>query len=156
MGIFSSLPFLLGTGGNLLGGFLSDRLVKKYGLKIGRIGVACASLLCASILISALALTKDKRGVVVLSSLGFGVMDLMLPVSWAICLDIGREYSGIITGIMNSAGQFGGFLCTVLLGYVVRSTGSYNMPLWIIAGMVAISAGVFSRIDPTKSLVSSL
>jgi nitrate/nitrite transporter NarK len=152
MGIFSSLPFLLGIGGNLMGGLVSDRLVKKYGLKTGRIAVACTSLVTASLLIFALALTKEKRAVVVLSSVGFGVMDLMLPVSWAVCLDIGREYSGVITGIMNSAGQLGGFLCTVLVGYILHVTGNYTVPLWIISGMVMISAGLFSRIDPTRPL----
>jgi nitrate/nitrite transporter NarK len=76
----------------------------------------------------------------------------MLPVSWAVCLDIGREYSGVITGIMNSAGQLGGFLCTVLVGYILHVTGNYTVPLWIISGMVMISAGLFSRIDPTRPL----
>jgi len=51
---------------------------------------------------------------------------------------------------MNTAGQAGGFLCTVLFGYIVHATGSYNLPLWFIAGMVLVSALIFTRIDCTQ------
>src|SRR5262249_26471277 len=51
MGIYSSLPFLLGVAGNLIGGYASDRLVDKFGLKIGRRSVACASLAASSLLV---------------------------------------------------------------------------------------------------------
>ena len=44
MGIFAALPFLLGTIGNLIGGFLSDYLVVRLGLKAGRRMVGAASL----------------------------------------------------------------------------------------------------------------
>ncbi|HEY3456267.1 MAG TPA: MFS transporter [Bryobacteraceae bacterium] len=152
MGIYSSLPFLLGVAGNLIGGYVSDRLVTRYGLKIGRRSVACASLAASSLLVAALALTRSKPAIVVLSSCGFGIMDLMLPVSWAVCLDIAPHRSGTVTGIMNSAGQLGGFLCTVLFGYLVQISGSYRSPLWIISGMLLFSAFLFSRIDPTREL----
>ena len=33
------LPFLAGICGNLFGGWLSDRLVKRFGLKIGRLSI---------------------------------------------------------------------------------------------------------------------
>ena len=140
MGIYSSLPFLLGVVGNLTGGYVSDRLVTRYGLKFGRRSVACASLAASSLLVAALAFTRNKAAIVVLSSCGFGVMDLMLPVSWAVCLDIAPRHSGTVTGIMNSAGQLGGFLCTVLFGYLVQISGSYHSPLWVISGMLLFSA----------------
>lgn len=54
--------------------------------------------------------------------------------------------------MMNTAGQAGGFLCTVLFGYIVHLTGSYNAPLWFIAAMVLISASIFARIDCTQTL----
>ncbi len=35
MGLFTALPFLMGAAGNLAGGFLSDTLVSRVGLKNG-------------------------------------------------------------------------------------------------------------------------
>jgi hypothetical protein len=37
---------------------------------------------------------------------------------------------------------------------VVSATGNYNLPLYIIAGMLVISAVIFLFIDPTKQLIS--
>ena len=152
MGIFSSLPFLLGTLGCLVGGVLSDQLVKRFGLKTGRRLVGCGALATSAGLLLAMSLTSSKPAIVVLASLGFGVADLMLPVAWAVCLDIGRNHTGTVTGTMNMAGQLGGFICSVLFGYVVQATGNYNTPLWIISGMVVIASILFSRIDPTRPL----
>ena len=152
MGIFSALPFLLGTAANLIGGVAGDFAAKRYGLKIARRGIAGGSLAVGSLLILAMAFSRDKRAIVILSSLGFGVMDLMLPTAWALCLDVGHRYAGVVTGVMNTAGQFGGFVCTVLFGYIVESAGSYSAPLWVVAAMVMTGAILFSLIDPTRPL----
>jgi nitrate/nitrite transporter NarK len=105
-------------------------------------------------LLVAMTLTRDKTAIVVLSSLGFGVADLMLPAAWAICLDIGHRYAGVVTGTMNTAGQLGGFVCSVLFGYMVQARGNYQEPLWLIAGMVMVAAILFTRIDPTRPLLA--
>jgi MFS transporter, ACS family, glucarate transporter len=78
----------------------------------------------------------------------------MLPAAWAVCLDIGRSHAGVVTGVMNTAGQLGGFVCSVLFGYVVRATGNYRAPVWGVAAMVMIAAVLFTQIDPTRQLFS--
>jgi MFS family permease len=153
MGIYSALPFVLGAAGNVTGGFLSDRLVRRYGVVLGRRALGCASLAVSALLLIALSQAQSKTAIVVLSACGFGVADLMLPSAWAVCLDIGREYAGAVSGFMNTAGQLGGFVCSVLYGYVVQATGNYNTGLIMVAAMVMIAAGLFSRIDPSKPVV---
>ena len=153
MGVFAALPFLMGTVGNLAGGFLSDSLAVRFGLKIGRRLVGAASLALSALLLIAMTMTRDHVAIVLLSSFGFGVADLMLPAAWAVCLDIGRSHAGVVTAIMNTAGQLGGFVCSVLFGYIVKATGSYNVPIWGVAAMVMIAALLFTRIDPTRQLI---
>jgi MFS family permease len=153
MGVYAALPFLLGTMGNLVGGFLSDRLTARFGLRIGRCAVGSVSLAASALLLVGMSLTRNHAAIVALSSLGFGVADLMLPATWAMCLDIGGEHAGVVTGVMNTAGQLGGFVCSVLFGYVVSATGSYQIPVWGVAAMVMIAAALFSRIDPTRRLL---
>ena len=113
-------------------------------------GTSCL-LLTAGFLV-ATALTRGKITAIVLLTLGFGVMDCMLPSAWSLCLDIGGRYAGAVSGAMNTAGSAGGFVCTLLFGYLVRSSGNYDIPLFLIAAMVAISAVIFSRIDPTRRI----
>lgn len=153
MGGFAALPFILGATGNFVGGFLCDRLSRRFGLSLGRRLVGAASLAISALFLVAVALTTGKASGVILLALGFGVMDCMLPAAWAMCLDVGGRYSGIVTGAMNSAGQVGGFACTLLFGYLVEFSGDYNLPIFVIAGMVLLSAWLFWRIDPTRPLV---
>jgi ACS family glucarate transporter-like MFS transporter len=153
MGIVASFPFLLGVAGNLAGGYLSDRLVQRYGMKVAYRRVTSWCLLAAAALFVVLGLVHGTVLVVATFSLCFGVMDLMLPAAWAMCLNLGGSCGGTATAVMNTAGNLGGLLCTLLFGYVIRATGNYNLPLFAIATVVLISAGLFSRVDCTRGLV---
>ena len=152
MGVFAALPFLMGACGNLAGGFLCDFLVARLGLTLGRRLVGTVSLSASALLLVSMTLTHNHAAVVVDSSLGFGIADLMLPAAWALCMDLGGARAGLVTGVMNTAGQFGGFVCSVLFGYVVKATGRYDIPVWAISAMVMIAAILFSRVDPTQKL----
>jgi MFS family permease len=150
MGVYSALPFLMGTLGNLAGGMVSDHLSRRHGLRIGRVMVGATCLAGAALFLYATAATQGKVTGIVFLGLGFGVMDAMLPAAWALCLDIGRRYAGAVTGATNSAGQFGGFVCSVAFGHIVQATGNYNAPVALIATMVLAAAVLFSRIDPGR------
>lgn len=153
MGVFAALPFILGATGNVVGGTLCDRLSRRFGLSLGRRIVGAGSLFISALFLVGVASTTGKISGVVLLAVGFGVMDCMLPAAWAMCLDVGGRYGGAVSGAMNTAGQAGGFICTVLFGYLVKSFGDYDVPIFIIAGMVMISAWLFWRIDATKPLI---
>lgn len=150
--LLASLPFAMGFLGNLAGGILGDRLTLRWGAKAALRAIPAICLTLTTAILIAMASFHGKVALVALSSLGFGVMDLMLPAAWAMCLAIGGRFSGTATGMMNTAGQAGGFLCTVMFGYIVQDTGSYDAPLWFIAGMVLVAAIVFSRIDCTRGV----
>jgi len=148
----SALPFLAGFCGNIFGGFLSDYLCKRYGLKIGRRTVGAAGLAVSGVCMLTTAYTADPVNSIVLLALGYGAMDCMLPVSWAVCLDVGRRYAGALSGSMNMAGQLGSFGSSVLFGYLVDYYHSYDLPLKLFSIMLFISAYLFTRIDPTQEL----
>ncbi len=154
MALFTSLPFAMGAAANVMGGYLSDFAVRKLGQRRGRTIIGSVCLSASALLLIATAYSTSKTATVVLLSLGFGVMDLMLPSAWAICLDIGGRHAGSVTGAMNMSGQFGGFLCTIVFGYVVAIFNDYNLPLLIIAGMLFTAAALFHQIDATRPLVS--
>jgi MFS family permease len=153
MAVASTLPFIAGIGGNLFGGWMSDRLTITHGLRVGRRVVGAAGLAASGVLMLAAAMTTSKWIALACLTLGYGSMDCMLPVSWAVCLDIGRRYAGSVGGTMNMAGQVGSFLSSVAFGYVVTWSGSYNAPLYPMAALLLVSAVFFTRIDPTEQLV---
>jgi MFS transporter, ACS family, glucarate transporter len=149
---FISLSYFLGALGCLAGGFISDALTKKYGLKIGRRSVALSGLMLSGILFILAGLTRDQQVAGYLLALCVFSKDLALPVAFAVCVDIGRQNSGLVVGSMNFAGQLGGFFITLIFGMIVHHTGNFNFPLYLIGVCLVISAMLWLRIDPTKSV----
>jgi sugar phosphate permease len=150
---YSWLPFAFGGTANLLGGFTSDYLVKRMGLIWGRRTVGMVGLGASAIFITATMFTQDKILSVLFLALGYAGSDFMLPVAWAVCLDIGRKYAGAVSGAMNTAGQIGSALTAYAFGKVVTIYGNYDTPLIPMAVMTAVSALLWLKIDPTVQLV---
>lgn len=148
-----AVPFVMSMIGNISGGYLTDKLSAKYGLKVGRKALGSSSLIISAVFMFLAAFIPGKMQVFIFLSLAFGIIDLMLPSAWALCIDLGKKYSGAVSGAMNTAGNLGGFVCSLIFGYVVSATGNYNLPLYIIAGMLVISAIIFMFIDPTKQII---
>ena len=149
-----AVPFIMSMGGNISGGYLTDRLSRRYGLKIGRKALGSSALAISAVCMFLAAFIPGKMAVFIFLSLCFGIFDLMLPSAWALCIDLGKKHAGSISGAMNTAGNIGGFCCGILFGYLVESSGNYNLPLYMIAGMLIISAILFTFINPTKPIVN--
>lgn len=150
---YSWLPFVFGGTANMLGGITSDYMVKRVGLKWGRRLCGLIGLGASAIFLLATTLTQDKVASVLLLALGYAGSDFMLPVAWAVCLDVGRKYAGAVTGAMNTAGQIGSFATSVTFGYLVSYFGSYDAPLIPMGILTGISALLWLKIDPTHQLV---
>jgi len=152
MGVFASFPFAMGMVGNLVGGAVTERMVERNGRRRTYRWVTASCLVVSSVLMLSMSLVHGHAAIVALATLGFGVMDLMLPAAWAMCMSLGGRFSGAATGAMNTAGNLGGWFCTVLFGYVVKATGDYNLPVRAVAAMVLVAAVLFARVDCTKGL----
>lgn len=150
-----AVPFVMSMIGNISGGYLTDKLSAKYGLKVGRKAIGTASLAVSAVCMFLAAFIPGKMAVFIFLSLCFGIFDLMLPSAWALCIDLGRQYAGTISGAMNTAGNLGGFCCGILFGQLVQSSGNYNLPLYMIAAMLLVSAFLFSLINPTKQIIDA-
>ncbi len=148
-----AVPFLMSMLGNIAGGHLTDKLSHRYGIKVGRKALGSTSLAVSAVCMFLAAFIPGKMAVFVFLSLCFGIFDLMLPSAWALCIDLGKEHAGTVSGAMNTAGNIGGFCCGILFGELVEQSGNYNLPLYLIAGMLLISALLFAFINPEKPIV---
>jgi len=154
MGFYASLPLLAGTLGDLLGGWSSDRLAVWTGnLRWARRAVGTSGFLVAATGISLAALTPDPVSSVWYSCLGMFGLEVTVGVSWAIPLDVGGDFAGSVSAVMNTCGNIGGAISPALLAYLVRGYG-WEMPFLVAAGLSVVAALLFTRIDATKSIFS--
>ena len=149
-----AVPFVMSMIGNIAGGHLTDKLSHKYGVKTGRKALGSSSLAVSAVCMFLAAFIPGKMAVFVFLSLCFGIFDLMLPSAWALCIDLGKQHAGALSGAMNTAGNFGGFCCGILFGSLVQQSGDYNQPLYVIAVMLIISAALFAFINPEKPILN--
>ena len=149
---FIALSYFLGAIGCLTGGFLSDWLSNRYGLKFGRRVVGVTGLGLSGFFFLAAGLTPDNTLAGYLLACCVLTKDLALPVAFAVCVDIGGKHAGTVTGSMNFAGQMGGFFITLVFGSLVHHTGNFNYPLFLIAGCLFAAALLWFKIDPTKGV----
>ena len=152
MGFYASMPLLAGTLGDLMGGWASDIWVKRTGnLKLARRGVAVFGfLLAASAILPATFTTSPTNSVWYTCIAVFG-LELTVGVSWAIPLDIGADYAGSVSALMNSCGNIGGAISPALLAFLVRGYG-WNVPFAVASAMCVAAALLFMKIDATKKI----
>jgi sugar phosphate permease len=155
MGLYAALPLLAGTVGDLAGGWLSDIWLKRTGdLRNARRVIGCLGFLIASASILPAALTQDSLTSVWFSCLAVFGLELTVGVTWALPLDIGADYAGSVSAVMNTCGNIGGAVSPAILGYVVYSFG-WNEPFLIASAMCGIAAVLYLKIDATKPVVFS-
>jgi MFS family permease len=117
----TGLPFLFGAVGCLLGGRLSDVLVRRTGSRRwGRSLLGLIGFTLAGLCIMGMGFTTKPWQAIALLCLANLVNDVAIPVIWAVCADIGGRYVGSVSGLMNFAGAIGGFLSPVMIPVVLK------------------------------------
>ncbi len=152
-GRLSGLPLGLGVISCLLGGVLSDWLIRRTGNRkwgrrlVGVVTLALAGLACL--------LPIWAREVWVVG-LAFGAWfffnDGMLGPAWASCADVGESYAGTLSGAMNMTGSLFGAAGIALAGALMES-GQDGILFGVFACGYGLASLCWLAVDVTKPLV---
>ena len=151
--LLSTAPALLGAVGNVSGGFASDALVKRLGIKWGRRGIGLLGLGCSAFFTIATIPTTNKFFTLLFLGLVYGGITFQQTVVVTVAVDIGKKHVGAILGAVNTAGSIGGFLFSVSFGYFVKWFGSYDLALIPVAFMLTIGTLLWFKVDATEELI---
>jgi len=153
-GLLSGLPFLFAGIANLSGGWLTDVLARTRGLRTARCGLGFASFFAGALLTFASTLVPQPIAKAILLALALGSVDLALSACWAVCLDIGRDHAGVVTGCMNTFSNLGGVITPLVVAYAVDRWQSWTFPFYVTAIVYAAGACAWLAIDPTEPIAA--
>jgi sugar phosphate permease len=153
MGIAASAPLLAATATSLAGGWLSDRLARRWGdLRRGRVVLPVVGFAIAGAAMLPGVLASNAAASLVFLTIAMAGLELTVGVSWALCLDIAGDFAGSVTGVMNTLGNLGGTASSVIIGYLATMFG-WTVP-FVVASVLCVTAGLLAtRIDPNRSAV---
>ncbi len=153
MGIYSSLPLLAGVVGDLAGGWFSDIVLRRTGnVNLARRWVAIAGFLLSAAATVPAVLAHDPKVSVAFYCVAFFGLEWTVGISWAVPLDIGGDFAGSVSAVMNMLGNFGGAIAATVVTYTATHYG-WNVPFLMTAGLCLIAAALYLKIDASKRVM---
>lgn len=144
-------PLLYGGISCLLGGALSDWLVRRSGRRwLGRALFPFCGLTVASIAIFCVPYVKNADDAIILMCVAGAAFDFGQGATWASIVDIGGLYAGTAAGFINMLGNTGNAIQPRLGAWIF---GTYGWdPLFVVyAGAFLLSASMWFLINPAKA-----
>jgi len=149
-GILAGLPLILSSAADLLGGVATDRAVRRFGLRLGRVATGGGALGAAGLFTIAGAFVASPVAGAVLIALGGASSNFLLGAAWGSCVDIGGRRSGAVSAAMNTSGQVGAILSPILVAAVVQRSSQWSAPLYLTGVLFLLGAVCWFWVDPTK------
>lgn len=154
-GWMSTVVLVAGIVGMFAGGPLTDMLVKKYGLRIGRgIPFVATKFVAMFAYIACLWLDSPWLIVIALATVAF-MTDLGVPAIWAYMMDVGGRNAAAVFGWGNMWGNLGAFAIALSLPLIRDWLGTEDdwSGVWLfLAGGFALAGIAAFWINPTKRI----
>ncbi|WP_345814697.1 MFS transporter [Paraburkholderia sp. PREW-6R] len=149
-GLVASLPAICGFSGGVLGGVLSDGLIRRgHSLTIARKVPIVGGMLLSVCIIGCNYVSTDWIVVALMSLAFFGKG--IGALGWAVVADTSpKEALGLSGAIFNMFGNVAGIVTPIVIGYLVAKSGSFNGAL-VFVGMNALLT-VFSYLVIVKDI----
>lgn len=127
-GVWGSLPLFAGLPGMIAGGFVTDALSKRIGVRWGRALPMAVTWFASAAAVAVAATTSDYRVVVGMLCVVALCVDVGVPATWAFAQDIGGRNTGAVLGWANMCGNLGAAASPLLLEGVQRNSAVPGVP----------------------------
>lgn len=155
-GFVASLPAVCGFGGGLLGGLVSDHLLKRgHSLSVARKAPIIAGLLLSTTIVLCNYVRSEALviGFMAIAFLGKGFGAL----GWAVVSDTSpKQIAGLSGALFNTFGNVASITTPIVVGYIIEATGNFRWALVYVAANAVVA--VFSYlviVGPIERVVLS-
>ena len=149
--VYGMLPFIAMATCSPLGGWIGDRLTKRYGKRIGRCGVAGVSMMLASVFLTLGTQATDARLATLVLAGGAGALYLSASSFWSVTADLGGDSAGTVSGIMNMANQVAGAITASLTPWIAAQLG-WTASFLVAASLCVVGSLAWLMVDPERKL----
>ena len=141
-GIIASLPAICGFIGGVLGGVLSDHLLRRgHSLTFARKAPIVVGLLLSTTMVICNYVDAEWMVVAIMALAFFGKG--LGALGWAVVSDTSpKQIAGLSGGMFNTFGNIASITTPIIIGYIISATGSFKWAL-VYVGANALVA-VFS------------
>lgn len=149
--LLAMLPFIAMTSCSLLGGVFSDWLVKHRGQYVGRSLYGAATLLATAIFLVIGSQVQNTTLAVLVLAGGAGAVYLGQACYWAVAADVGGPYTGVVSGLINMAGQIAGAVTASATPWFAAEYG-WPVAFYVAAGITFVCIFAWFFVDPNRRL----
>lgn len=151
--LYSMLPFLAMATCSPLGGYIADRLTKRYGVRIGRCGIAVFGIGLSAVFIALATQVESARLASLVLAGGAGALYLSQSSFWAVTADVAGPSAGSVSGLMNTGGQIGGAVTATLTALIAEKYG-WTASFLTAAGLCVFGSLLWLVVNPNARLVA--
>jgi len=142
-GFYATFPFIAGAVGVIVGGLVSDMLLRRTGsANVARKAPMIAGFLFISSIALANYAQSDQLVILVMAAAFFG--QGLVGLGWAVITDIApRRAGGLAAGVFNFVTNLAGIVTPFVIGLIVKTSGSFVGALVFVAAMALIGIGAY-------------
>jgi ACS family glucarate transporter-like MFS transporter len=148
---YAMLPGLGMALGSGCGGWLNDRLTKRFGRRAGRCGVASAAIMLAAAFIALGPTVASPRLAAIILAGGAGTLYLAQSSFWSVSADIAGPSAGAVSGVMNMGAQFGGVITASLTPLIGEHFG-WSVSFFTAAALCVVGALAWLGVRPDQEI----
>lgn len=148
---FTMMPFLCMTVFCLGGGIVSDRLTRRFSLRVGRCAVAGVAMFLTALFLVIGSRIHDALTAAILLALGAGCLYFSQSSFWSVSTDIAGPNSGVFSSLINMSCQIGAALTASLTPWLAFHF-NWKMPFTIAAVLVALGAFSWFVVHPERPM----
>jgi ACS family glucarate transporter-like MFS transporter len=154
MGIYASLPWVAVFLAVFLAGLVCDRILKRtQSIWLARAPVAMSGFVVSAVALIAASRATTMPFVIAFLCLSFAAVGFVQVVVWSAAQDLGREYTGVMSGWTNLWGAASNVAGPVTVALIVRLTGNWSSALFVIAVAAGCGAVLWLFLHPEKPLL---